>query len=72
MGLFSGMATKMMCKTVEKTIPTASTEKLEQHFHTISQLLQNSNNPDNDFRLVELRMKITQEFDRRGHIPSMF
>jgi hypothetical protein len=71
MGFLSGMATKMMCRTVQKNIPNASIEKLEEHFHNISKLLENSDDPDNDIMLVQLRIEITEEFDRGGHIPQL-
>ena len=44
-------------------------EKLEVHSHKISKLLENLDDPDNDIMLVQLRIEITEEFDRRGHIP---
>ena len=72
MGVFSGIVTKMMVKTVSVSISNASTQKLEEHNHSIAELLKNSVDADNDILLIELRNKLIDEIDRRGHIPSSF
>ena len=59
MGIFSSMVTKMMVKTVSVSIPNASIQKLEEHYHSIAELLNNSVDTDNDILLIELRKKIT-------------
>jgi hypothetical protein len=65
MGIFSGILTKMMVKTVSLSIPNASIQKLEEHYHSIAELLNNSVDADNDILLIELRKKITSEMDRK-------
>ena len=72
MWIFSSMLTKMMVKTVSVSIPNASNQKLEEHYHSIEELLNNSVNADNDILLIELRKKIIGEMYQRGHIPSFF
>ena len=70
MGVFSNILTKMMVKTVSISISNASSQSLEEHYLSVGELLNNSVNADNDILLLDLRKKITDEMDRRGHIPS--
>ena len=72
MRIFSGMITKMMVKTVSTSIPNASIQKLEEHYQSIAELLNNSVDADNDILLEKLRKNITDEMDRRGHIPLFY
>jgi hypothetical protein len=65
MGIFSGILTKMMVKTVSLSIPNASIQKLEEHYHSVVELLKNSVDADNDILLIELRKKITYEMKRK-------
>ena len=55
MGVFSGMLTKMIFKTVSLSIPNASIQKLEEHYHSIAELLNSSVDADNDILLLKLR-----------------
>jgi len=52
MGIFSGMLTKMIFKTVSLSIPNASIQKLEEHYHSIAELLNSSVDADNDILLL--------------------
>ena len=65
MRIFSGILTKMMVKIVSLSIPNASIQKLEEHYHSVVELLNNSVDADNDILLVELRKKITYEMKRK-------
>ena len=65
MGIFSGFLTKMMAKTVSISIPNASIQKLEEHNQSITELLNNSVDADNDILLIELKNKITDEMNRK-------
>ena len=65
MGIFSGILTKMMVKTVSLSIPNASIQKLEEHYHSVAELLKNSVDADNDIVLIKLRKKITYEMKRK-------
>jgi hypothetical protein len=72
MGIFSGILTKMMFKIISLSIPNASIQKLEEHYHSIAELLNSSVDADNDILLLKLRKKIIDEMDKRGHISSIF
>ena len=65
MGIFSGILTKLMIKTVSLSIPNASIQKLEEHYHSVAELLDNSVDANNDVLSLELRKKITDEIDSR-------
>jgi hypothetical protein len=68
MGFMARMATKAMVKTVRTSLPGASDEKLKKHHQSVSEALHMNEDEDCNLMLIELRIDIANEMERRGLI----
>lgn len=68
MGFLERMATKGMVKTVRKSLPGASSEKLTKHYNKINEAYRMTDDIRAQGELLELQNEIRAELERRGDL----
>lgn len=68
MGIIEQLATKAMVKTVRKSIPVATTEKLIQHYNKIQEAYRSTDDIRAQGELLMLKQDIHAELERRGYL----
>lgn len=68
MGMIEQLATKAMVKTVRKSIPVASSEKLIKHYNKLQEAYRSTDDIRAQAELDKLKEDIRAELERRGDV----